>query len=194
MMQKRSENTRARLLESALKHFAVKGYDATSVDDICAAANVSKGAFYHHFESKQALFLSLLNAWLGGIDGNLAALHKATVPETLLAMTEMLPGILAAASDQLPMFLEFWLQASRDEKVWRASIEPYRHFRDYFAGLIAQGTREGSLKGVNPELAGQIILSMAVGILLQALIEPQGANWEKTANQGMEIIMEGLAR
>jgi len=34
---------------------------------------------------------------------------------------------------------------------------------------------------------------MAVGILLQALIEPQGADWEKTAKQGMEILMKGLA-
>ncbi len=192
-MQKRSENTRANLLASALRQFSAKGYDATSVDDICRGANVSKGAFYHHFESKQALFLDLMNSWLTAIDTGLAELEKSTVPETLVAMTDLLPGILSVARDQLPMYLEFWLQASRDPKVWRASIEPYRHFREYFAGLIAEGTAEGTLRNVDPQLAGQIILSLAVGILLQGVIEPQAADWQKTAQQGMRILMKGLS-
>ncbi len=192
-MQKRSENTRAKLLASALKQFAARGYEATSVDDICRGADVSKGAFYHHFESKQTLFLDLMNSWLTAIDTGLSELEKSTVPETLVAMTELLPGILGVARDRLPMYLEFWLQASRDPKVWQASIEPYRHFREYFADLITEGTAEGTLRKVDPQLAGQVILSMAVGILLQALVEPQGADWQKTAQQGMRILMKGLS-
>ena len=192
-MQKRSETTRARLLDAALKEFAIRGYDATSVGDICSAADVSKGAFYHHFESKQALFLSLMSSWLQAIDDGLSELYKPTVPETLLAMTDILPDILTAASDQLPRFLEFWLQASRDEKVWDATIVPYRHFREYFTKLIEQGTEEGSLQSRDPQAAGLLILSMAVGILLQGLLEPQGADWENTTKQGMQIIMKGLA-
>jgi AcrR family transcriptional regulator len=192
-MQKRSETTRTHLFDSALKQFAARGYDATSVDDICRGAGVSKGAFYHHFESKQALFLALMNSWLSSIDAALLELEKSTVPETLVAMTELLPGILAVARDQLPMYLEFWLQASRDPKVWQATVEPYRHFREYFAGLIAEGTAEGTLRKVDPQIAGQVVLSMAVGILLQALVEPRGADWEKTAQQGMRILMKGLS-
>src|SRR5512146_2410764 len=170
-MQKRSELTRTQLLDSALKEFAVHGYDATSVDDICAAAGLSKGAFYHHFESKHALFLSLLDAWLQEIRGNLTDLQKPTVPETMRDIAAIMPSILATARDQLPMFLEFWLQASRDEKVWEATIEPYRQFREYFTSLIARGIQEGSLRDVDPGVAGETILSMAVGILLQALLE-----------------------
>lgn len=193
-MQKRSEQTRTKLLDAALKEFAVHGYDATSVDDICAAAQVSKGAFYHHFESKHALFLCLLESWLQAIRTNLAALQRSTVPETMLNITEVMPGILVTARDQLPMFLEFWLQASRDDKVWEATIQPYHEFREYFAGLIAQGTREGSLRDVDAHVAGEVVLSMAVGILLQALVEPEGADWERTAAQGMKILMRGLSR
>ncbi len=193
-MQKRSEQTRTKLLDAALKEFAVHGYDATSVDDICAAAQVSKGAFYHHFESKHALFLCLLESWLQAIRTNLAALQRSTVPETMLNITEVMPGILVTARDQLPMFLEFWLQASRDDKVWEATIQPYHEFREYFAGLIAQGTREGSLRDVDANVAGEVVLSMAVGILLQALVEPEGADWERTAAQGMKILMRGLSR
>jgi AcrR family transcriptional regulator len=192
-MQKRSQTTRARLLDSALREFAIRGFEATSVEDICSAANVSKGAFYHHFESKQELFLSLMGSWLQAIDNGLMELYKPTVPETLVAMTDILPYILTAARDQLPMFMEFWLQASRDEKVWDASIEPYRHFREYFTTLIEQGTAEGTLQSPDPQSAGLLVLSMAVGILLQALLEPEGADWDNTAKQGMQIIMKGLA-
>ncbi len=66
-MQARSEETRTHILEAALRRFANHGYSAASVDEICAEAGVSKGAFYHHFPSKQALFLELLNEWLDKI-------------------------------------------------------------------------------------------------------------------------------
>ncbi len=192
-MQKRSEATKARLLDAALREFAIRGYEATSVDDICEAASVSKGAFYHHFESKQALFLSLMNSWLQAVDDGLKELYKPTVPETLVAMTDIVPDILTATHEQLPMFMEFWLQASRDDKVWEASAEPYHHFREFFSNLVEQGTREGTLHSSDPDVAGILILSMAVGILLQALVEPQGADWESTAREGMRVIMKGLA-
>jgi AcrR family transcriptional regulator len=193
-MQKRSEQTRTNLLDAALREFALHGYNATSVEDICTAAQVSKGAFYHHFESKHALFLCLMDSWLQAIRGNLAELQRPTVPETMVNITEVMPSILTAARDQLPLFLEFWLQASRDEKVWEATIEPYHEFRSYFAALVTQGIREGSFRDVDPGVAGEVVMSMAVGILLQALVEPEGANWERTAEQGMTILMKGLAR
>ncbi len=45
MPQQRGEETRARILDAAVRKFAIAGYDAASVDDICAEAGVSKGAF-----------------------------------------------------------------------------------------------------------------------------------------------------
>ena len=52
----RSDATRAKLLAVARKRFATKGYGATSLDDIVHRAGVTKGAFYHHFGDKQAIF------------------------------------------------------------------------------------------------------------------------------------------
>lgn len=52
--------TRERLLAAALEVFASRGYHGTTVDDIVAASDTSKGAFYHYFPSKQGLFLTLL--------------------------------------------------------------------------------------------------------------------------------------
>lgn len=51
-----SESTRAALIETARAMFAERGFAQTSLDDIAAATQVTRGAVYHHFESKQALF------------------------------------------------------------------------------------------------------------------------------------------
>src|SRR5512143_1597855 len=103
-MQQRSEETRGRIMEAAIKLFSERGFDASSVDDICAEAGVSKGAFYHHFESKQALFLALLDGWLRTIDSAIEASLDRTAPETFLAMTEAFPYIFQTAGRGLPMF------------------------------------------------------------------------------------------
>jgi AcrR family transcriptional regulator len=191
-MQQRSEETRTRLLEAALKRFANLGYNAASVDDICADAGVSKGAFYHHFPSKQAVFLALFDDWLGTVNAGLEAARQETVPETLLRMTEVLPAVLASADERLPMFLEFWLQASRDESIWQATIAPYHRYQEYFAAFIRQGIQEGSFAPVDPQAAARTVLAMAVGFLLQGLLDPHGADWEEVVRAGMEIILKGL--
>ena len=193
-MQQRSEETRLRILDAAVKRFAIAGFNAASVDDICSAAGVSKGAFYHHFPSKQAVFLALLEGWLTMIDMGMEAARKETVPETLVYMTNLYPAVFASAEDRLPMFLEFWLQASRDEKVWQAVIEPYHHYQEHFASLIEAGIAEGSLKPTDPQVTAQIIVSLAVGLVLQGVLDPHGANWEKTARESMQILMKGLAK
>jgi TetR/AcrR family transcriptional repressor of nem operon len=54
---------RARLIEAARGLVRRKGFAATSVDDLCAAAGVTKGAFFHHFPSKEALGVALIDDW-----------------------------------------------------------------------------------------------------------------------------------
>jgi TetR/AcrR family transcriptional repressor of nem operon len=49
------KDAKAKLLDAALSVIRSKGLAATSVDDICRAAGVTKGAFFHHFPSKEAL-------------------------------------------------------------------------------------------------------------------------------------------
>lgn len=193
-MQQRSEETRARIIESAIKLFSSRGYNAASVDEICAEAGISKGAFYHHFESKQALFLALLDGWLQTIDNAIEASKDKTAPETFMQMTEAFPYIFETAGGGLPMFLEFWLQASRDKKVWEASIAPYRRYHKYFTSLIKKGVDEGSFVEVDPELASRMIVSTAMGLLLQSLLDPKGAKWEKVARESTTMLLNSLLK
>jgi TetR/AcrR family transcriptional repressor of nem operon len=54
---------RVGLLDAALASFREKGYAATSVDELCARAGVTKGAFFHHFKSKEALAVAAARHW-----------------------------------------------------------------------------------------------------------------------------------
>ena len=155
-MQQRSEETRTKITEAAIKLFSSSGYNKASVDDICTEAGISKGAFYHHFKSKQELFMALLDGWLKAIDNTIEASKDLTAPETFMQLTQAFPYIFETAGDSLPMFLEFWLQASRDKKVWDASISPYRRYHKYFTALIKKGVDEGSFVEVDPALTSSL--------------------------------------
>jgi len=51
-------DSKTKFLEAALRVIRAQGYEATTVDDICRAAGLTKGSFFHHFESKEALALA----------------------------------------------------------------------------------------------------------------------------------------
>jgi len=54
---------RQKLLEASVSLVRTKGYASTTVDDICAAAGVTKGAFFHHFRNKEALGIAAADYW-----------------------------------------------------------------------------------------------------------------------------------
>ncbi len=61
--QARALLTRTCLLDAALKVIRSKGYSATTVDDICAAAGLTKGSFFHHFANKEELAVEAAKHW-----------------------------------------------------------------------------------------------------------------------------------
>jgi AcrR family transcriptional regulator len=87
------ERTRRVLLASALELFGTKGFHASSVQEIVRAAGLTKGAFYHHFASKEDVLLLLLE-------------------ELLAAQGRLVPAALAAYSapaDQLRELVRLWV-------------------------------------------------------------------------------------
>jgi AcrR family transcriptional regulator len=195
-MQVRSEETRNHILEVSVQLFSKSGYDATGVAEICQAAGVSKGAFYHHFPSKQAVFLEILNSYLNGIDSGFNIMRQEihNVPQTMLQMAEMVGSLFQTADIHLPIFLEFWTQANHDPHIWETTVAPYRRYQDYFAEMIQEGIREGSLEPMDPQLAARVLVALAMGLLMQSLFDPQIADWQTEARQSVELLLNGMTR
>ena len=195
MMQHRSEETRSNILEVANLLFSKNGYDATGVAEICSEAGVSKGAFYHHFASKQAIFMELMESWLSGLDAGFQLMLTQTenIPQALLQMAEMTGNVFVSAEVRLPIILEFWRQAMRDPAIWKTAIEPYRRYQAYFSKLIQEGVAEGSLQPNDSNLAARTLVYMAMGMLMHAMFDPDHISPEEVKNS-VEIILYGIAR
>lgn len=196
MMQHRSQETRARIVTAALGAFAERGYDAAGVAEICQRAGVSKGAFYHHFASKQALFVALLDDWLAALDRQVALLRAPAqpAPQTLQAMVSLLQQAMRDASGRLPMFLEFWRQAARDEAIWQATMAPFERYHTVLAGIVRAGIDEGSLQPCDHDDAARAIVAMAVGMVLHSALDPAGNDWQRSAQASLDLLLHGLAR
>lgn len=58
-----THQSKTKLLDAALQVIRTRGYSATTVEDICNAAGVTKGSFFHHFKGKEDLAISAANFW-----------------------------------------------------------------------------------------------------------------------------------
>ena len=188
-------DTRSRIMAAAQIAFAQRGYDGASVSYICRAAGITKGGFYHHFESKQALFRELLSEWLEGLDHRLDALEQQaeSVPEQLVAMTGIVGHVLSAADGQLPIYLEYLTQTLRDPDLLAAAGAPFYRYHQRITLLVQRGMQEGSLRSGPPEATANVVLALVMGLLMQALLAPQAADWEQAAVQGVSILLRGLS-
>lgn len=124
----RRATTRARLIEAALDVFALAGYEHAGVDDIAAAAGVSKGAFYFHFTTKQDILLELLRIWSVGRTAQLTAACHAT-GTAADRLRETLAVLLTYADFRWPrLLLEFWGEAARSDDVARSLRRTHRRW------------------------------------------------------------------
>jgi AcrR family transcriptional regulator len=189
-------NTRSRILKASEQCFSRYGYDATGVAEICATAGVSKGALYHHFPSKQAIFVEMFENWMRAFVEGMERIRDTapSVPVALLKMAKMTGLVFKSASGQLPLFIEYLTKASREPEIWKATIAPYRFFREFFSELIRRGIEEKSLKNVDPQLTAQIIVSYGAGLVMQGVFDPEGGQWVEVGSQGIELILKGIKR
>ncbi len=74
---------RQRLLAAAMDLVRRRGFAATSVDDLCHAAGVTKGAFFHHFATKEALGVALVEYWTATTSEMFAAHPYNRLPDPL---------------------------------------------------------------------------------------------------------------
>ncbi len=97
-------SARNKLLDAALQVIREKGYAATTVDELCARAGVTKGAFFHHFASKEALAVAAAAYW-SDVTGKLfeaAPYHQPADPlDRVLAYIDFRRSLIAG---EIPQF------------------------------------------------------------------------------------------
>lgn len=102
-MRARHES-KTKFLDAAIQIIRAKGYDATTIDDVCAAAGLTKGSFFHHFKSKEELAVAAAAHWGETTSGLFAAApyHAQADPrDRLLAYVDFRRALLRG---ELPDF------------------------------------------------------------------------------------------
>ena len=118
---------------------------------------------------------------------------SSTVPEALAAMAGGMKTVFTEAGEQTQLFLEFWQQARRDPQVWKEFVAPYRRYQEYFARLVEKGIAEGSFPPQDAMVAGQTLVSLAIGMLVQGIFDPGAAEWDRVAYDGIQILIAGMS-
>jgi TetR/AcrR family transcriptional repressor of nem operon len=97
-------NARSRLLDAAWQLIRTKGYAATSVDELCTAAGVTKGSFFHHFKSKEELALAAAVHFSAKTDAVFATAPYQTATDPLDRLLGYVDFRIAILQGQLPEF------------------------------------------------------------------------------------------
>jgi TetR/AcrR family transcriptional regulator, transcriptional repressor for nem operon len=101
------------LLDAALSVFRVKGYTATRIEDICEAAALTKGSFFHHFKSKEDFAIAAAEHWIGVTSPAFVSAKYRTLPdplERLLAYIDFRKELLQGALPEFTCFAGTMIQ------------------------------------------------------------------------------------
>ena len=170
--------TREVLLQAAGRVFARKGYRAATVDDVAAAAGLSKGAVYWHFESKEELLLALLEEQVdSALDGMIgSALGRG--PEEPIAQDASggLAQLLERRREALLLLNEFWALAARDPGLRRHFLRRQRRLRKALRALMKQRYEQLGIQSAIPlDQLATGMLALGVGLAMVNLTDPDAA-------------------
>ncbi len=156
---------RNEILDVARQLVYTKGYDAMSIQDILDALKISKGAFYHYFDSKQALLDGMINRMLDEaelvmrpiVNADLPALEKFrryfdTGGRWKTAQKALMIGILRA-----------WRADSNSLMRHKQESAAMKRIAPMLAQIIHQGIAEGVFTTQYPEQFGNMILGISRG-------------------------------
>lgn len=188
MATQAQHESKTKLLDAALHVIRAKGYAATTVDDICQAAGVTKGSFFHHFKSKDELAVAAAGHFSAMAEGLFAAApyHEAQDPlERLLGYVDFRASILGGELPEYTCLLGTMVQ------------ETYATHPDIRAACdrgmsshIAELTRdiEAAKQRYAPDAAWN---AESVGYFIQSVL--QGAFIFAKAKQNPEVARDSLA-
>jgi AcrR family transcriptional regulator len=193
--KQRQAQTRERLMESAMRVFSEEGLDGASIDAIAAAAGYTKGAFYANFESKDELFLTILE---DRIDRRTKEVERVwseddeSPPEQARHSAADFARAIRADPEAPRLFLEFCAHAIRDESFRVELVTRFARLRER---LEEAYTRRAQAYGVEPAIGMDRIVRMVIAICdgweLWQLLEPDAVD-ERLLEETMEAFTIGL--
>jgi AcrR family transcriptional regulator len=193
--ERSAADTRAQLLDAAAKVFAEHGHRAATVDEIVAKAQLSKGTFYWHFESKQELFAALLEE---RIDRPARALMEVTrsAPAEGATAPVVSHGLATLFREQRELVLllhEYWSAAVRSERLRASYLERQRALRATLAdALAARHARTGVPLAIPADALATAFIALAEGLSREALLDPDSVE-ESLLGEIFSLVYDGMA-
>lgn len=164
--------TRERLLRAGFQEVYKSGFQSASIDAILAATNVTKGALYHHFESKEALGHAIVDEIISKFtqDKWLRPLQQAQEPiDTLIAIvraTSIRPKDVKGGCPLLNLAQEM---SPLDEQFRRQLETIYKEWQGNIAAALRRGQSEGTVRrDLVPEETAGFLIAMYEGYAVLA--------------------------
>ena len=192
----RGEATRRHILEAAARVFAEKGYAASSLNDLIREASVTKGGFYFHFPSKEALAVAVLREkkeqWAAKVMAA-AERHPAAIDQ-LRAM----PAALLDLYDTDPsakVVQRLTLELSEDPKLAPDMATLFHLWVDLTVSVMRKAQQEGTLRDdVDVRVAAEGAVAAFVGLEQMAAVISGGADLRARVERFADLYLTVLRR
>ena len=175
------------LLDAALSVFRTKGYTATRVEDICEAADLTKGSFFHHFKSKEELAIAAAEHWIDVTSTTFLSADYQTLPDPLdrvLAYVDFRKELLKGTLPELTCFAGTIIQEVYEtHPAVREACE--KSITGHAATLVADIDEAMRLYGVDRSFSAE-----SLALYTQAVL--QGAFILAKAQQGPAVAVDCL--
>lgn len=183
----RSETMRATLIEAARRLFTEKGYAATGTPELVEAAGVTRGALYHHFADKQALFAAVMEAESAAV----AAEIDAAAPASLQPLAALVEGSMAYLRAMRTPGRTRLLLLDGPAVLGRKVLDEIdaRHGNRTLREGLAAAMRAGAVR----RLPLGPLTSMLGAMLDRAALDRENGVGEAEARQVVEALFAGLA-
>ncbi|MBL1151002.1 MAG: TetR/AcrR family transcriptional regulator [Armatimonadetes bacterium] len=152
-----AEARRCQLIEAALELFAERGFDATTIKDICERAGVAPGLIYHYFESKESLLLETVRAQGAGTEFCSALVPDHTKPAST-ELLEIAKTFYKVHRSKWPLMRIFVREAMGNQALSDRWMELIRGSVAEISRYLDTRVRAGELRPHDTEISARILL------------------------------------
>ncbi len=192
----RGAATRRRILTVASEQFLAHGYDGTSLNDMIRAAGITKGAFYHHFSSKQALALEVVDDIHSEMTKRVmqVASQYPRATDQLRAMAEVVCDMKGHLGDQHSSLQIFCTELREDvPDLGKKTAQQNALWVDLGAAVVARAQDEGDIRAdVAPRAVAEVLVTLVMGAEHISSMVSGGADFRERVVRTLDLTFEIL--